>query len=93
MLSIEGFFQSLVFLTQHYLIVLLYTFNFSRTSLSSMAGISAGILGLTGLKGFIFYFVASLFMSVSNESIIFLGSFQSAYDFLLKMLVILPLRQ
>ncbi|KAK2569467.1 ER membrane protein complex subunit 6 [Acropora cervicornis] len=38
--------------------------DFCRTSLSSMAGISAGILGLTGLKGFIFYFVASLFMSV-----------------------------
>jgi hypothetical protein len=29
-----------------------------------MAGISAGILGLTGLKGFIFYFAASILMSI-----------------------------
>ena len=42
---------------------------FSRTSLASMAGISAGILGLTALKGFIFYFIASLFMSVSYFSV------------------------
>ncbi|CAH3106718.1 unnamed protein product [Pocillopora meandrina] len=38
--------------------------DFCRTSLASMAGISAGILGLTALKGFIFYFIASLFMSI-----------------------------
>ncbi|CAH3019928.1 unnamed protein product [Porites evermanni] len=37
--------------------------DFCRTSLASMAGISAGILGLSALKGFIFYFIASLFMS------------------------------
>ncbi|CAH3147219.1 unnamed protein product [Porites lobata] len=38
--------------------------DFCRTSLASMAGISAGILGLSALKGFIFYFIASLFMSI-----------------------------
>ncbi|KAJ7384415.1 ER membrane complex subunit 6 [Desmophyllum pertusum] len=38
--------------------------DFCRTSLASMAGISAGILGLTALKGFIFYFIASFFMSI-----------------------------
>ncbi|XP_032220756.1 ER membrane protein complex subunit 6 [Nematostella vectensis] len=38
--------------------------EFCRTSLAAMAGISAGILGLTGLKGFIFYFAASILMSI-----------------------------
>lgn len=30
-----------------------------------MAGMSAGVLGLTGLFGFVFYIGASLFLSVS----------------------------
>lgn len=30
-----------------------------------MAGMSAGVLGLTGLSGFIFYIAASIFLSVS----------------------------
>ena len=33
--------------------------NFSRTSMSVLAGGVAGILGLTSLFGFLFYFVAS----------------------------------
>lgn len=49
---------------QHLSVFILFSL-FSLTSLASMAGISAGILGLTALKGFIFYFIASLFMSVS----------------------------
>ena len=53
---------------QHLCVFILFSL-FSRTSLASMAGISAGILGLTALKGFIFYFIASLFMSVSYFSV------------------------
>ena len=33
--------------------------NFSRTSLSVLSGMVAGILGLSSLMGFLFYFVAS----------------------------------
>jgi len=47
-----------------------------------MAGICAGILGLTGLKGFIFYFIASFFMSVSisiNYMVISLGGVDNTY--------------
>ena len=33
--------------------------NFSRTSLSVLAGVVAGILGLTGFYGFGFYFILS----------------------------------
>ena len=33
--------------------------NFSRTSLSVLAGVVAGILGLTSLYGFLFYIVVS----------------------------------
>lgn len=54
---------------KQYLCVFILFSLFSRTSLASMAGISAGILGLTALKGFIFYFIASLFMSVSYYSV------------------------
>jgi hypothetical protein len=38
--------------------------EYCRTSVSALAGSSAGIIGLTGLYGFIFYFLASLVMSV-----------------------------
>ena len=37
--------------------------DFCRTSVSALAGMSAGVLGLTGLSGFIFYFAASIFLS------------------------------
>ena len=33
--------------------------NFSRTSLSVLAGVVAGVLGLSPLLGFLFYFMAS----------------------------------
>ena len=33
--------------------------NFSRTSLSVVSGVAAGILGLSPLLGFLFYFIAS----------------------------------
>lgn len=38
------------------LIFVLTLLNFSRTFLSIIAGVIAGILGLTGLMGFILYF-------------------------------------
>ncbi|XP_072021211.1 ER membrane protein complex subunit 6-like [Amphiura filiformis] len=37
--------------------------DYCRTSMSALSGSTAGILGLTGLYGFIFYFVASLALS------------------------------
>ena len=39
--------------------------EYTRTSASALSGGAAGILGLTGLYGFVFYFVTSLVMSVS----------------------------
>ena len=38
--------------------------NFARTSLSVLAGIAAGILGLTSLYGFLFYFLVSAVLSL-----------------------------
>ena len=38
--------------------------------MSALAGMSAGVLGLTGLSGFIFYFAATIFLSVSMLSVI-----------------------
>ncbi|XP_076867760.1 ER membrane protein complex subunit 6-like [Brachyhypopomus gauderio] len=38
--------------------------EYCRTSVSALSGATAGILGLTGLYGFIFYFLASFFLSV-----------------------------
>ena len=38
--------------------------NFARTSLSVLSGGVAGILGLTALYGFLFYFVVSGFLGV-----------------------------
>ena len=39
--------------------------EYTRTSVSALSGGTAGILGLTGLYGFAFYFIFSLIMSVS----------------------------
>ena len=39
--------------------------DYCRTSLSIIAGCTAGILGLTGLSGFGFYIVASLLMTIA----------------------------
>jgi len=38
--------------------------EYCRTSVSALSGSAAGILGLTGLYGFIFYFITALMMSV-----------------------------
>merc|ERR1712156_177913 len=38
--------------------------NFSRTSLSVLSGVVAGILGLSPLLGFLFYFLASGFLGL-----------------------------
>ncbi len=47
------------------------TLNFVRTALSVLGGVTAGILGLTSLYGFLFYFVVSAVLSafyVARES-------------------------
>ena len=41
-----------------------YLLDYCQTSMSALSGCAAGILGLTGLYGFIFYFICSLFLSV-----------------------------
>nr|XP_006139708.1 LOW QUALITY PROTEIN: ER membrane protein complex subunit 6 [Pelodiscus sinensis] len=38
--------------------------DYCRTSVSALSGRTAGILGLTGLHGFIFYFLASVLLSM-----------------------------
>ena len=47
--------------------------TFIRSSLSFITGICSGILGLTGYYGFLFYGIASIFMSL----MIFLIKFKS----------------
>ena len=39
--------------------------DYCRTSMSALSGATAGIIGLTGLYGFIFYFITALMLSVS----------------------------
>jgi len=57
--------------------------SFSRTALSALSGISAGILGLTSLKGFFFYFIMSgilgiyyLILELQSEAVHFLSKQQ-----------------
>lgn len=38
--------------------------DYCRTSVSALSGATAGILGLTALYGFVFYFLASFLLSV-----------------------------
>lgn len=38
--------------------------EYCHTSASALSGSTAGILGLTGLHGFIFYFIATLIVSI-----------------------------
>ncbi|KYO37785.1 ER membrane protein complex subunit 6 [Alligator mississippiensis] len=37
--------------------------DYCRTSVSALSGATAGILGLTGLRGFVFYLLASVLLS------------------------------
>jgi hypothetical protein len=39
--------------------------DYCRTSMCALAGSTAGIMGLTGLYGFIFYFITAFILSVS----------------------------
>ena len=39
--------------------------DYCRTSLSALSGATAGIIGLTSLYGFIFYFITAFMLSVS----------------------------
>jgi hypothetical protein len=39
--------------------------DYCRTSVSALSGSTAGIMGLTGIYGFAFYFLTALMMSVS----------------------------
>lgn len=42
--------------------------EYCNTSVSALSGSVAGILGLTGLYGFIFYFLTAFMMSVSEAN-------------------------
>ena len=41
-----------------------YLLDYCQTSMSALSGCAAGIMGLTGLYGFVFYFVSSLCLSL-----------------------------
>ena len=41
-----------------------FLLDYGQTSMSALSGCAAGILGLTGLYGFVFYFVFSFMLSV-----------------------------
>lgn len=40
-----------------------FLLDYCQTSISALSGCTAGILGLTGLYGFLFYFICSILMS------------------------------
>ena len=40
------------------------TIDYIRTSFSTVSGATAGTLGLTGIRGFVFYFVMSMALSM-----------------------------
>ena len=40
-----------------------FLLDYCQTSMSAMSGSAAGIIGLTGLNGFVFYFICSLILS------------------------------
>ena len=40
-----------------------FLLDYCQTSMSALSGCAAGIIGLTGVYGFVFYFVCSLFLS------------------------------
>jgi hypothetical protein len=67
--------------------------NFSRTSLSVLAGGVAGILGLTSLNGFLFYFIASgilglyyLLVETKSDAVHFLNKQQLVTAFVFENL-------
>lgn len=41
-----------------------FLLDYCQTSMSALSGSAAGIMGMTGLYGFIFYFICSLFLSM-----------------------------
>ena len=41
-----------------------FLLDYCQTSMSALSGSAAGIMGMTGLYGFIFYFICSFFLSM-----------------------------
>ena len=62
-----------------------YLLEYCQTSMSALSGCAAGIIGLTGLYGFLFYFICSLFLSL--VMLAYLGSNVKKY-FLSKQTII-----
>jgi hypothetical protein len=62
-----------------------YLLEYCQTSMSALSGCAAGIIGLTGLYGFIFYFICSIFLSL--VLLAYLGSNVKKY-FLSKQTII-----
>ncbi|CAF0709340.1 unnamed protein product [Brachionus calyciflorus] len=54
-----------------------FLLDYCQTSFSALSGCTAGILGLTGLYGFLFYFVVSIMTSLFMA--IYLGNNTSKY--------------
>lgn len=51
--------------------------DYCRTSASVASGCAAGILGLTGIWGFLFYFLSATLVSVSLVNLVITGVFGS----------------
>ncbi len=62
-----------------------YLLEYCQTSMSALSGCAAGIIGLTGLYGFLFYFICSLFLSL--VLLVYLGSNVKKY-FLSKQTIV-----
>ncbi|RNA30498.1 ER membrane complex subunit 6 [Brachionus plicatilis] len=41
-----------------------FLLDYCQTSVSALSGSAAGIIGLTGLNGFVFYLICSIFLSI-----------------------------
>ncbi len=54
-----------------------YLLDYCQTSMSALSGSAAGILGLTSLNGFAFYFICSLFLS--SLVLVYLGTDSKRY--------------
>lgn len=54
-----------------------FLLDYCQTSMSALSGCAAGIMGMTGLYGFVFYFICSLLLSLII--LVYMGQNSSRY--------------